>query len=93
MGKLISASYPLDQKLDNLVNSLLPNEANLPTDMVFDMIPNVGILKALWTAQSDLMPVYTNKSQEQILFYISIIRCEIPLVWAGRSTAFEERFA
>ena len=65
IGKLNSASYPVDQKLDNQVNSLLPNEASLPPDMVFDMIPNVGILKALWTAQSDLMPVNINKSQEQ----------------------------
>jgi hypothetical protein len=40
-------------------------KAAFPPDMVFDMIPNVGILKALWTAQSDLMPVKINKSQEQ----------------------------
>ncbi len=54
MGKLNSASYPVDQKLYNPVNSLLPNEASLPTDMGFDILPNVGILKALWTARSDL---------------------------------------
>ena len=65
MGKLNSATYPVDQKLDKQFNSLLPNEASLPTDMDFDMIPNVNILKAGWTAQSDLMPVNTNKSQEQ----------------------------
>jgi hypothetical protein len=43
MGKLNSASYPVDQELYNQLNSLLPNEASLPTDMGFDMIPNVGI--------------------------------------------------
>jgi hypothetical protein len=53
IGKLNSASYPVDQKLDNQFNSLLPKEAGLPTDRVIDMIPNVGILKALWTAVSD----------------------------------------
>jgi hypothetical protein len=41
------------------------HEYSLSTDMVFDMIPNVGILKAWWTAQSDLMPANINKSQEQ----------------------------
>jgi hypothetical protein len=45
MGKLNFASYPVDQKLYIQVNSLMPNEANLPSDMIFDMIPNVGILK------------------------------------------------
>jgi hypothetical protein len=65
MGKLNSASYPVDQKLDNQFNSLLPNEASLPADMDFDMIPNVGILKALWTALSDLMLANIIKSQEQ----------------------------
>ena len=64
-GKNKFCTYLVDQKLDNQVNSLLSNEGSLPPDMVFDMIPNVGILKALWTAQSDLMPVNTNKSQKQ----------------------------
>ena len=65
MGKLNSVSYPVDQKIDNQINSLLPNEASLPADRVFDMIPNVSILKALRTALSDLMLVNINKSQEQ----------------------------
>ena len=68
MEKLNSALYPVDQKLDNQFDLLLPNEASLPTDMDFDMIPNVGILKALWTALSDLMLVNINKSQEQTPF-------------------------
>jgi hypothetical protein len=65
MGKLNSASYPVDQELYNQLNSLLPNEASLPTDMSFDMIPNVGILRALWTTLFDLMLVNVYKSQEQ----------------------------
>ena len=64
-GEIKFCTYLVDPKLDNQVNSLLLNEGSLPPDMVFDRIPNVGILKALWTAQSDLMPAKINKSQEQ----------------------------
>ena len=54
------------------------------------MIPNVSILKAGWTAQSELIPVYTNKSQEQTPF-IELVERQASQRGKSRSAEDQEK--